>query len=298
MDPPHLDSNTDQAFSPQHLQTTSTTTQASGRQMRCLQGHDAKTLPSHVQKDEVFTKRVHTTGTKCLAMMPTARSPTPLVASASCPPPGESFRPIALFPPPAHGQGRSQLLVTSANPPEEGIRRNLKHHHGAAGSPISPPSVTTMTTPAQPHRRRRTKRRPPPSTSAPAAGADPATIVRRQPPTVAVAATTATGRSRPRPQPPEAVAQAAAAAARGHRRPPHVAAARDRCKPPVADFLAPLLHITGETRPRPRRPPDPVGGCPDPWPPAVAAAGDTSATGEAHRSSSGRARRRDPVEGK
>jgi hypothetical protein len=76
MDPPHLDSNTDHPHIPQHLQTTSTTTQAARLQMRRLQeGHDAKTPPSHVRMDK-FSPKSPRDGTECLDMIPPAWSPT------------------------------------------------------------------------------------------------------------------------------------------------------------------------------------------------------------------------------
>jgi hypothetical protein len=61
MGPQHPDSSTDQAHSPQHHQTPPPPlAQTVGFKMRRLQeGYEAKTSPSHVQMDEVFTLESH-----------------------------------------------------------------------------------------------------------------------------------------------------------------------------------------------------------------------------------------------
>jgi hypothetical protein len=117
-----------------------------------------------------------------------------------------------------------------------------------------PPCVTTMRTPAQSHRRRRTKRdrrhqrlRLPPKLILPqsSAGSCRQWPWPPQPPPDAVVR----GRNRLRPssRPLQPLPEATTGR---HTWPPCMTIGRDRCKPPVAVFLAPLLHITGEMRPR------------------------------------------------
>jgi hypothetical protein len=126
--------------------------------MRRLQeGHDAKTPPSHVRMDMFSPKSPRDGNGVPRHDSPSRESDAP-EAPSSCPLFGEGFRPTAPCPPPTHGQGRIELLATSAKPPDGGTRHRLKHHHGATGSTKPPPSLTTLAMPAQLQHRRRTER--------------------------------------------------------------------------------------------------------------------------------------------
>jgi hypothetical protein len=53
-------------------------------------------------------------------------------------------------------------------------------------------------------------------------------------------------------------------------------------RPPLPSSTCPPQHSTPEARSQPRKPPDPDGGCPDPWPSAAFTAGEASAASKAH----------------